>query len=126
VVNTFAHEFGHHVDQFITKLSYQNRDRIFDEIEDAVRAEAKRKSYNVEAEMPGRMSGMTLDNYVQTNKRAFTRWISEYGSTNSAELFAEIWSEYTGVQPRPHIKRIGDLILKATQGEDIHRIPRNR
>jgi hypothetical protein len=48
---------------------------------------------------------------VKHNRDKIKRRVSDYATTNSNELIAEVWADYT-MNPRPatHIRGIGDAI----------------
>lgn len=108
-VQSLAHELGHHVDF----AGLRGRDRragyagIWNTLADEIGAP---RPSSVGAGATLEVYG--LDAWVQANKTLIANLISTYGSTDSAELLAEVWAEYS-LNPagaRPLIRKIGKMM----------------
>jgi hypothetical protein len=101
---TLTHEMGHHVESVIMgPYGMAVRESVFNEIAD---------SLGLPRPVLHTRTGM--DKWVKRYYAKIHKEVSAYGATNSAEMLAEIWTEYSrgGTKMRPHIKRIGRLIEK--------------
>ena len=106
-----AHEFGHH-------LTYQGL-----EVADrATRVDFwERTAAALGLPAPPGISFELLDAWVERHKMTVSNLVSRYGSTNSREMLAEIWQEYS-TNPdgmRGPQRLIGDL-LKAISEREPH------
>lgn len=92
---TFAHEFGHHL-SYVSRLLGPSRTKgIWDAVADG--AGIGRPSFYDRA---------SLDRWVAKHKDVLGKSVSRYGVTDSEELLAEIWAEFsTNPNARPHIKK---------------------
>jgi hypothetical protein len=62
--------------------------------------------------------GADMDSWLAANKPAIAKAVSTYGSTNPAELSAELWSEYTmNASPRPPAAAFGQQMLAQLGGK---------
>lgn len=53
-----------------------------------------------------------VDSWIKDNKSAVEAAVSRYGASNSAEMMAEMWSEYTmSSSPRPAAQMYGDYVM---------------
>jgi hypothetical protein len=103
VESTIAHEHGHAVDNMTTM---QDRHIALTRLSEALL-------------LPPPVSSIhsAHDMWVAQHKDFLAKQVSIYGATNSSELIAEIWSEYslsTNAKPaRPHIAAAGKVLFEA-------------
>lgn len=113
---TLAHELGHHIDIGNMRHWSQSEEyaRVFHIVADELGV--PRLPVTVIGKLHSFASG-ALSAFIQANKAALTRLVSEYGATDERELLAEIWAEYVNMGPkaRPAIKRIGDQMRKTAE-----------
>jgi hypothetical protein len=107
-----AHEFGHGVAYMVSKeLPPDKQQKLWLDVANGI---------GVAPPVIGRRymdsSGKYTDplsEWANRNKAAITKSVSKYGSTDSAELQAELWSEYTlKANPRPPAKAFGDFVMR--------------
>lgn len=101
----FAHEFGHHVDWVMKQTPSRGRG-VWNAIADELGVDP-----------PDILSRTDLDVFVKANKARLATQVSRYGATDSAEILAEIWQEYSTMGPaaRPFIKKIGRLMQEISE-----------
>ncbi len=105
-----AHEYGHH----LTFRGLMLADR-------AVQTdfwERVGRALGVSG-IPASGSRAALDHWIVQNGYAIGKAVSRYGASNSFELLAEIWQEYStaGAAARGPIKIIGDLLRQIAEAE---------
>lgn len=104
---TLAHEIGHHIDLgAMRRGAHRSAEfvKLWQEIAD-----------RFGVGHPGSAQGgslhylIDLEGWFAQHKAIVTQFVSEYGSTNSREMLAEVWAEYSlmGDKARPAIKAIG-------------------
>lgn len=95
----FSHEFGHHVHAMLDNASSAERLKFWQTVGDEISSPFPR-GYTT--------SRTDVDSWISRNKSEVEHMISKYGSTDSREMLAEIWCEYTANKnARPWIKKIG-------------------
>lgn len=119
VFSTLAHEFGHHVAyrvlNFATTADLAKLAKAFDE-------GLALNGYITRSIRAGKDFKSVVDNLLRDDAITATR-ISAYGMTNHQELMAEIWHEFTtSANPRPHIKRMGQIMLDLAERSNIIRL----
>lgn len=91
----YAHEFGHHLSYLSRVLGAERTRPIWDEI-----------ARGAGVPRPLRYDQASLDRWVAEHRDALARAVSRYGATDSGELLAEVWAEFsTNPNAREHIKR---------------------
>ena len=102
-----AHECGHHVHAMTRNLP----DALTKELWQGV-------AQSLGAPRPLLFDQGSLDQWVIRNADLLGKKVSRYGATDSSELLAEIWAEYTtNAEARGHIAEIGRLLQRlAEQG----------
>jgi hypothetical protein len=105
--STISHEFGHHVHNMLKQhVGGFGRKREFWDL--------VARELNLPSPGSGRDDAVSL--WVTAHARTIKRSVSEYGTTNSSELLAEIWAEFsTNPNARPHIKAIGQALLELAE-----------
>lgn len=100
--HTIAHEMGHFLDDIVlSSAGSKVKHDVWSEIADAFGLQR-----------PALPNAHVLDRWVEKNKAILSKEVSQYGASDSGELLAEIWAEYTrgGASARPAIKRIGAML----------------
>jgi ParB/Sulfiredoxin domain len=70
-------------------------------------------------ESDGTVSRKTVDAWIAGNKNVLTSKVSRYGTTNAAELMAELWCEYTmNNHPRATARLYGDAVTAKLKEQD--------
>lgn len=112
LATTLAHEYGHHVTNCIFDINANHFDpdrsrRLLTVIGDALKVPV-----SLDADVLRELTRVCRD-----HKMLIVREVSEYGSTNAAELLAEIWQEWStmGERARPHIRAIGRVMQKLAE-----------
>lgn len=100
-----AHEFGHGVAYKIsTELPLDKQQELWLDVANGIDVTPPVLSHDYATALP---------EWAEKNKAAITKNVSKYGSTNSDELQAELWSEYTmKASPRPPAKAFGDFVMR--------------
>jgi len=61
---------------------------------------------------------MNVGTWLSRNKQKISSAVSQYGSSNQNEMFAEMWTEYRlNTHPRPAAKLYGDYVTKGLEGK---------
>jgi hypothetical protein len=111
VRSTFAHEFGHFLDDVINTDPSGRDPRVA--LMNTIREDMDLSREEWAAFQLGQNKGMVGGVHLSDSiKRKVSEKVSRYGSTNYAEMFAEIWAEYTRNPngARPLIKKWGTMI----------------
>jgi hypothetical protein len=121
---TIAHEYGHHINNVIR---FQGKE-LEELAEDIMREAMQTTPSSVKVQMMAKALRNDIYSFQTPEKLGDTfgaltgydlsKLVSRYGTHSGAELFAEIWAEYSmNPDARPHIKRWGakiqDIMEKA-------------
>jgi hypothetical protein len=111
-----AHEYGHHVTYRILEASAAQQRRVVEAVDEALRLDGWLvKQYRRSPDLQGVMNDF-LASYLATGR---VDRVSGYAKKNYQEFFAEVWSEFTtGNPPRPHIRRIGEMMRDVAESVD--------
>jgi hypothetical protein len=111
VRSTFAHEFGHFLDDVINRDPFVRdaRSNLMEVIRKDMDLTTDEWSAFRLGQNKGMVGGVQLTDAI---KRKVAAKVSRYGASNQAEMFAEIWAEYTRnpTGARPLIKKWGTMI----------------
>jgi hypothetical protein len=100
-----AHECGHLMEDLMSRGSTQKLAPIW-----------KALAGGLGLKPPFFYDERSLNSWVEKNRAELKTGVSGYGVTNSSELIAEIWMEYsTNSEARPHIKAAGEEIRKLAE-----------
>jgi hypothetical protein len=111
IANTFAHEFGHFVDDIVSVRSRKAYEKMLN-----VMAEDLQLDDASAVIFKGRVEGSWKQSPVV--RQRVINAVSRYGASSREEFFAEVWAEYTraGDNARPHIKKWGSMIQDIAEG----------
>jgi hypothetical protein len=111
-----AHEIGHGVAGKAWGTGGVPQDAHF---WDAFASVVGRGMYPVPRSDSGEFDAKTASKWIANNKITLTKSVSEYGTTNAAELMAELWAEYTMREnPRIAARLYGDLATARLKEQD--------
>jgi 2'-5' RNA ligase len=115
-----AHEFGHHIGARAGQAGYASRRRLADTFDEQLGANGQISRRFLEHLDVETAIAVWLDESA-SNRERMSKHISRYGSTNGAELLAEVWKEYSveGGKPRPHIRVLGDALKQMAEELDV-------
>lgn len=124
-MNVLTHEFGHGVHgelnrQGVIQATRHNpyasnpaEQEFWKGFADAVGVPQPRLAQHPYAYSSQDVKTMDIGSWMRTNKRALKSAVSEYGSSNINEMFAELWTEYRlSSKPRPPAKYFGDYVMR--------------
>jgi hypothetical protein len=105
--SVFSHEFGHHVHKFIDEAPRSERFAFWNNVGRELGLSPRPPSVLLE----------DVNKWISSNKGLIRGSVSEYATSNSFELLAEIWQEYStmGTRARPHIQRIGKMMQEMAE-----------
>lgn len=114
---TVTHELGHHMDSLLTDTEREN---LFAELGDALEGlePGTAVSYQNRRVRPGAHGHPGADDWVSQNKALLTKHVSQYGTTNSRELLAELWTEFRGNPAAGPLARVAGKYMMGVQGND--------
>jgi hypothetical protein len=103
--DTFAHEFGHFIDDILTPGSRRDMMKVI--CKDMGLDESQQGIF-----IRSLYGNVDLKKTNPDIARIVAKFVSRYGSTNIAEFFAEVWAEYSQAGPsaRKHIQKWGSMI----------------
>jgi len=100
-----AHECGHHMDAVIRRGGPAKAKEIWSTLA---------KELNLKPSLL--FDKGSLDRWVAKNSDVLRKGVSKYGATDSEEIIAEIWAEYTtNPNARAHIKAVGQVIQRIVE-----------
>lgn len=107
--SVFSHEFGHHVHKFIDEAPRSERFAFWNNVQREL--DMTPRPHN------GSVAFDDINGWIGANKQLIHGKVSRYGTTNSFELLAEIWQEYStmGSRARPHIRNIGRMMQEMAE-----------